>query len=204
MSGDPSAERDDSLDLPIVQNCLRELHSKEAWDAFVTHFGPFLRRCIASKLRTGSEEDRDDLFQALILKVMSRDVLSAYKPDKAAFRAFLYTVAVNEIRNYHRKGEREQLVADASELADELATAADMYPKRSEASLIDAILDHLDSMEDLTEKRARVYKALLELKSAEEVARSCEVSEATVYRYRKDLLTIAHSVLDIPDAKKLT
>lgn len=109
---------------------------------------------------TGSRQDADDLAQDVFLKVYTN--LSMYDPDKRFF-PWLYTIALNTIRNHLKKHKR-----DMANESDDLALAN--------------IRDQTDSPESAAEKDEeadRLYAYLDRL--------PVKLREAVILRYIQDL-----------------
>jgi RNA polymerase sigma-70 factor (ECF subfamily) len=77
---------------------------REAWDRFVALYAPLLYRFF--RRRSLQDADACDLTQE-VLQVVSQRVKSfSHRCGRGAFRAWLYTIARNRLRQFHDKSRR--------------------------------------------------------------------------------------------------
>lgn len=86
-------------------------------EAFAALVGEYRRPVYSYLLRCGVvAEDRDDLFQAIFLKVHRS--ASQYQPDRPA-HPWIFTIVANEVRTYWRRRKVRALVFAAAEAPKE-------------------------------------------------------------------------------------
>lgn len=84
----------------------KELNDEEAWELFTTTYESFII-AILLKLQINAEEARD-LKQDILLKLWEKLPSFEYKPNKAKFRTWVYSVTKNTAISHIRSQSSEQ------------------------------------------------------------------------------------------------
>jgi RNA polymerase sigma factor (sigma-70 family) len=197
-------DRDDvqTKDLVIVRRCIEEPHGEEAWRAFLIRFGHIIENSIRQTARTASDEDREDVFQAILLRLISLNGLGGYTPQNGPFRPYLRTVAANAVRDLYRKAPPETAMDEPElSLAAEARRVADQFPPVEESELVALILRHLENkVSDIPKLRAMCD--IVREVPIEEVRKRHGISQATAYRYRMECWHQVHQALGKPSPPK--
>ena len=198
------SEPDETIrrDLEVVTRCLRDADTP-AWDEFFARFGPLMRIWIRRKRRTGPPEDLEDIYQGIVLKILSNSVLPGFDPNERPFRAFFHMVVVNYIVDQYRKSRNTEPLKEEPSLSDELARIADDSRPRSYEQLHALIGDHLAAA-GLPQSTLVIYNALLDERPSSEIAEMAGVSESTVSRRRTRLFAICRALLGLPEPAEKT
>jgi len=121
---------DDVADRQVVAGCVDNPNSKSAREAFVEHFGLRVKLWILKASPADSQQDRDDVYQSLMLKIYSGGVLERIDPIAGRPHAYLRRVTFNYCIDAHRKESSKPLSIDTEEsIADEASLLADGFPR---------------------------------------------------------------------------
>jgi len=189
-------------DLAVVRRCIQEPHGEEAWRAFLVRFGYIIEHSIRQAARTASEEDREDVFQGILLRLVALNGLGGYSAEHGLFRPYLWAVATNAVRDLYRKTPPETALDEPQlSLAAEARQVAGQFPPLEEDELVALILKHLESkVSDIS--KLRVMCDIVHEIPIEEVQRRHGISQATAYRYRMECLHLAYEALGtVPPVK---
>jgi DNA-directed RNA polymerase specialized sigma24 family protein len=182
-------------DLKVVQRCIQEPHGEEAWLAFLVRFGHVIETSIRGVARTATNEDREDMFQAVLFRLAALNGLAGYDPTRSPFRAYLRAVVQNAVRDVYREAPRETFVPETElSLAAEAGQVACQFPLMSEDKMVDAILKHLNARVAAVPK-LRIFRDIVHETPVEVVMRRHRISRATAYRYRMECLHLAYEAL---------
>ena len=122
--------------------------------------------------QTGNKEDALDLTQEIFLSVLRS--IKSYRPEKAAFRTWLYRIATNKIIDERRRRRLNLVDIDDIDMPDEMD-----YLRQSEHRLLLKQIDLYASRQDGTVERIfrmRLYQGL----SFREIWDALDMPEATV------------------------
>jgi RNA polymerase sigma factor (sigma-70 family) len=177
-------EQIESLERQFVAECVQNPQDEEAWKRFNDYFGFYIMLWIHRAMPWKPVQEREDVFQSLMLKIYADRVLERIDPGHPSQRAFLRRVTKNFVIDYQRREQVQSVSIKRDEwLADAISMLADGFPPKSEEELLQAIIDHLAERK-LDERHMAIYEAFLDLTPASEVASRFGVSVATAYRYR--------------------
>ena len=188
-------------DLEIVRLCALDPFDQAAWEKFGVRFAHVIQYRISKVARDASKEDREDLCQAILMKIWTDGILEEYDSARAPVRAFLHSVVVNAVRDAFRRRPREEAV-DSAKL-DFIATAqrvADRFPAVTQPEIFLILKDLLEK--EANTKWLEAYFAYMEGASVEEVMAQCGISQATAYRRSQELLEFAARALGIASRQK--
>jgi len=104
---------------------------EEIFDAFYDRIYSF------TLLRVGNVHDAEDLTSNVFIKVVEK--LDTYRPEKAAFSTWIFTIALNEIRMYYRGRKITRPLDDIYEVADQVDIEGDLLQREECVWLIKAI-----------------------------------------------------------------
>ena len=127
--------------------------------------------------RTGSRMDAEDLTQEIFIKMSTR--LSRLR-DPACFRGWLYLIAVNRVRDFHRKKRLLSFFVSQTELKEKEPVATTPNPERQ---IMEKEFWH--RFYGLTRKMPRMEREVFTLRyldqlGIKEIAETLKKSESTV------------------------
>ena len=163
---------------------VQDVHDERAWDEFVQVYKRYIYAVIRSM--NISEQDADDLFQVVVIKLLDRLPKQDISQIKR-FRSWLSTVTRNCVIDFVRKRTREAEQFKTAEKEDALS-----YLQRISVSDMDRIFERewrieltqiaLENITPLFSERAiRVFRMSLKGASAVEIAEQVGLKENSIY-----------------------
>lgn len=102
---------------PTLLSRLRNPSDNDAWAQFVSLYGPLVYRL--AKKKGLQRDDADNLAQQFFLRMVKELPRFTYDPRRGRFRAWVFTVALNEVRHFlsagAASGRREAVYRDRRE-----------------------------------------------------------------------------------------
>jgi len=84
-------------------------------------------------VRVGNVHDAEDIVSNVFVKVAEKQ--HTYKPEKAAFSTWIFTIAVNEIKKHYRSGKNIYSIEIMTELADQFVIDEEILRKEEKTRL---------------------------------------------------------------------
>jgi len=123
-------------------------------------------------MRVGNVHDAEDIASDVFVKVVEK--LDTYKPEKAAFSTWIFTIALNQIKKHYRGYKNNSSINDADELAGQFVIDEDLLRDDERVCL-----SHAFSELDEREKEIVYLKYFGEL-SSRRIAEIMDLSETNV------------------------
>jgi RNA polymerase sigma-70 factor (ECF subfamily) len=98
---------------------LRDDNDHDSWSSFVDVYGPLVHQYLLN--RGLQQADALDLTQDVMVTVSARIKSFQYNPKRGQFRAWLFTVVKNCLRDFWRKGKHQERGVGNTEVPDALA-----------------------------------------------------------------------------------
>lgn len=163
---------------------IRDRADNEAWARFVEIYGPLIYGFV--RKRGLQDADAVDLVQDVLRSVAGAISRLEYDPARGKFRAWLFTIVKNRVRNYLKVQARREAGSGDSAVAEQIANepAADDWQVQWEADhqrrLFGWASEQVQAeVEDRTWQAFR--KTAVDGSSGKEVARELNMSVAAVY-----------------------
>lgn len=163
---------------------MRDRADSEAWARFVEIYGPLIYGFV--RKRGLQDADAVDLVQDVLRSVAGAISRLEYDPARGKFRAWLFTIVKNRLRNYLKMQARRETGSGDSAVAEQLASepAADSWQVQWEADhqrrLFGWASEQVQAeFEDRTWQAFR--RTAVDGSSGKEVARELNMSVAAVY-----------------------
>ena len=123
-------------------------------------------------MRVGNVHDAEDIASDVFVKVAEK--LDTYKPEKAAFSTWIFTIALNEIKLYYRGRKPVYSLDDACEVADRFVIDEELL-RRDELVCLNHALSELDE-----KQREVVYLKYFGELPSRRIAEIMDLSETNV------------------------
>jgi RNA polymerase sigma-70 factor (ECF subfamily) len=167
------------LTRPSLLVRIRDAGDREAWGQFVEVYAPLVYRFARS--RGLQDADAADLTQDVLQAVSGASKRLVYDPTRGTFRAWLYTVARNKLRNFRIARERRQDNGDPSLLDEQPAPEeVEQWEREYEQRLFDWAAEQVRRRFQETTWRA-FWMTAVEARPAAETAAALGISLGAVY-----------------------
>jgi len=157
-------------------------HDPRAWERLVAVYEPWLRGWLGQHQLQAS--DVDDLVQNILLVVSQKLPVFAHSGQPGAFRAWLRTILVNQVRYFLRTRRHQQALAGEpawlEALEDPASGLSKQWEQEHDQQLVRRLLATVQG-----DFQSHVWEAfrllVLEDRPAAEVARKCQMEMSAVY-----------------------
>ena len=183
------------LTSPTLLQRLRTPEDAAAWERFVELYAPLLHGHALS--RGLQPADACDVVQDAMRGIFLALPRFDYRPDKARFRSWLYRVAENQVKQFHRRGSRRPLgdgatevfhAADTQQAAQDEAAREQRWQEECRQRLFAWAVEKVQP-----EFNPRIWSAFwrttVEDEEPEAVATSLGMTRAAVYMARSRCVT---------------
>jgi RNA polymerase sigma factor (sigma-70 family) len=167
------------------------------WQAFVNHYGPWVRRWVRSRL--GRDDAADELTNDLFFKIYLN--LGSLHSDRGSLRPWISTVIFRQIRSWQRRQRRDRSrPLDSANWADlqtpDAIRELEEYLDTSEYA--DRYLDAMRSMQEQTRFHPLTIAVFLaqvrDGREAGAVAEQYGISSSAAVKYK---FRVARAILDL-------
>ena len=168
---------------------LQDQYDDASWEEFVAYYRQYIYNIVRHmKL---NHHDANEIVQLVIIKLWDKLPNFKYDEHKGKFRNWLHTVTANQVRDFIRKKG-----AALSYLPDPERKKESGYLNDITLPEIDAIAErewkvYIANMawkrlqKNFSETVCQAFKLMAELKDATAVAQQLQISESSVYVYKK-------------------
>ena len=156
----------------------------EAWGRFVALYAPLLYRFF--RRRSLQDADAADLTQEVLQVVSQRAKSFTHQGGQGAFRAWLFTIARNRLRQFHDRSCRSDRGTGESDVLDQIEAVsapdeeAQVWEEEHERRVFAWASEQVRSQVDPT-TWAAFWRTAVEGRSGEEVASALGLSRGAVY-----------------------
>jgi RNA polymerase sigma factor (sigma-70 family) len=180
---------------------IRDQYDDSAWDDFVKFYRPYIYRVIQNLNVTAC--DREDIIQDIMLIAWKKLPEFEYDPAKGRFRSWLCTVAQRTAIQFRDKKNRREFFEDPV-FNDELKKGSsceveDLSKREWERHIADMAWKNIESKFDANV--IETFKRLASGEKGEEVAKDLELSQNSVYVYKKRVLAALQKEIAFLDAE---
>ncbi len=174
------------LTRPSLLVRIRDAGDREAWRQFVEVYAPLVYRF--ARGRGLQDADAADLTQDVLQAVSGASKRLVYDPNRGTFRAWLYTVARNKLRNFLLARQRRRDDADPALLDEQPAREeVEQWEREYEQRLFDWAAEQVRGQFRDTTWRA-FWMTAVEDRPAAEVAGDLGISVGAVYIAKSRIL----------------
>src|SRR5262245_12947509 len=167
------------LTRPSLLVRIRDAGDREAWRQFVDVYAPLVYKF--ARRRGLQDADAADLTQDVLQAVAGASKRLLYDPERGTFRAWLYTVARNKLRNFLLARHRRQEDADPHLLEEAPAREeVELWEREYEQRLFDWAADQVRVHFQESTWRS-FWRTAVEGRSAGETAAELGMSVGAVY-----------------------
>jgi RNA polymerase sigma factor (sigma-70 family) len=160
----------------------KQHHDPEAWQRLVTVYDPWLRGWLAQHQL--QPVDVDDVVQNILVVVSQKLPAFAHSGQAGAFRSWLRTILVNQVRYFLRTRRNRQALGGEPQWLDQLedpgSSLSQQWDAEHDRELVRRVLATVQP-----EFQPRTWEAfrllVLENLPAAEVARRCQMEPNSVY-----------------------
>lgn len=165
MKGGEAVEREEKWIRAIQRR-----GSREAAERLIETYYDEIYRFVCRQ--TGRKEDAMDLTQSIFIAALR--ALPGYRPEKAAFRTWLYRIAANKVIDARRRSRPAPLPLEEAELP----AAEDFVSQLHDRALLEAIESYVSGLDPREQAvfRLRIYGE----KTFPEIAAALEEPEAAL------------------------
>ncbi len=163
---------------------LQKQHDPQAWQRLLRVYEPWLRAWLSRHHLQPA--DGDDLVQNILTVVSQKLPAFVHNGQPGAFRAWLRTILVNQVRHFLRtQRHRQALAGDAlphelEQIEDPQSDARQQWDLEHDQQLVRRVLESLRP--DFHPRTWEVFRLLvLENLPAAEVAQRCKIQRNAVY-----------------------
>lgn len=189
--GEPVPEGEPGAVIPISDRVLLARHLQGERGAFAQLMKSYSTPIYGYLTRSGiAAGERDDLFQEIFIKVHRG---AAGRSDNGAVKPWIWTIAVNTVRDHFRRNKVRSVVHSHSETAEGAISRADGPERAAEGRQTAAWMEQEIAQLPLAQREALLMCALQGL-ALQEAATALSVPVDTVKtRLRRARLTLAQS-----------
>ncbi len=167
----------------LLQNAAKG--GDQAWDELVNIYQPLIFSWLARNGVTGL--DCDEITQEVMIVVHRKIADFTHSGNQGAFRKWLRTITLNQVRTYLRKNSNKPrglggstFLQQIENLGDDNSAMSQAWDREHDQAVINGILKHIQKQ--LDEKTILIFKKLvLEEADPNEVAKAFDVSVGSVY-----------------------
>lgn len=182
------SEHDDMLTRRTLLQRIGDSGNAHAWYEFVYYYRGYIY-AVARK-SGASHHDAEEAAQLVLTKLADIIKDFEYCPEKGRFRNYLARITVNTVRNMFRERRQDVSLSDIPEGGSESFSESSSIDKMAE----DEWRTHLSALawrnvSALFEENVRkTWEMLCEGRSVEEIASALQLSEKSIYVYKKRVL----------------
>jgi RNA polymerase sigma-70 factor (ECF subfamily) len=167
------------LTRPSLLVRIRDAGDREAWRQFVEVYAPLVYKF--ARRRGLQDADAADLTQDVLQAVAGASKRLVYDPERGTFRAWLYTVARNKLRNFLLARQRRRDEGDPHLLEDQPAREeVELWEREYEQRLFDWAVERVRGRFHEATWRA-FWMTAVESRGAPEAAAELGMSVGAVY-----------------------
>ncbi|HMF12294.1 MAG TPA: sigma-70 family RNA polymerase sigma factor [Gemmataceae bacterium] len=167
------------LTRPSLLVRIRDAGDREAWRQFVDVYAPLVYKF--ARRRGLQDADAADLTQDVLQAVAGASKRLVYDPERGTFRAWLYTVARNKLRNFLLARQRRRDDGDPGLLDEQLAREEEeLWEREYEQRLFDWATEQVRGHFQESTWRA-FWMTAVENRGAADVAAELGLSVGAVY-----------------------
>ena len=181
---------------------LRDRYDESSWMEFQETYGPYILRVL--RAMNMNSHDSEDLQQNIMLISWKSLPEFNYQPERGSFRAWISTVTRREAVHYIKKRQKNFISVNEEEserLKEVLDTISKPEVEESITSEWQSFISE-KAWENIkprfSEKVLQVFEMLSKGNEVEEIARDLDISESSVYVYKKRVLnTLQKEILKL-------